>query len=199
MVQRQIEGRGIHNAAVLRVMRETPRHLFVPEEVRAQAYEDHPLPIGSGATISQPYIVANMTELLEVSSKHRVLEIGTGSGYQAAVLSRLAGKVYSIELESELAARATGTLKRLGYSNVIVKQGDGYSGWPSEAPFDRILLTAAPAEIPTVLIDQLAEDGRLVAPVGKTSFQELIVIEKRKGKIRRSSAGYVTFVPLRHP
>ena len=199
MVDRHIASRGVKNPAVLRVMRETPRHLFVPDNVRAQAYEDHPLPIGYKATISQPFIVATMTELLEPSVKHRVLEIGTGSGYQAAVLSKLVARVYSIELVPELAVTARETLRRLGYSNVTVRQGDGYKGWPEQAPFDRIVVTAAPPEIPQALLDQLADGGRLVAPVGTGFNQELVVVEKSKGKVRRWTAGAVIFVPMRHP
>jgi protein-L-isoaspartate(D-aspartate) O-methyltransferase len=199
MVEQQIAARGVRNLAVLRAMRETPRHLFVPDNVRAQAYEDHPLPIGYQATISQPYVVATMTELLEPAARHRVLEIGTGSGYQAAVLSKLVARVYSIELVSELAASARETLRRLGYSNVTVIQGDGYKGWPEQAPFDRIVVTAALPEIPQALIDQLADGGRLVAPVGASLNQELVVVEKSKGKIRRWTAGAVVFVPMRRP
>jgi len=141
---REIESRGLRNSEVLRVMRVTPRHLFVPEEFQRMAYEDCPLPIGYGATISQPYIVALMTDLLEPAKNHRVLEIGTGSGYQAAVLAQLASRVYTIEIVPQLAQSARQTLNRLGYSNVVVREGDGYKGWPNEAPFDRIILTAAP-------------------------------------------------------
>jgi protein-L-isoaspartate(D-aspartate) O-methyltransferase len=199
MVAEQIERRGIRDPNVLRVMRSTPRHLFVPAEVRRMAYQDHPLPIGHAATISQPYVVALMTELLAPEKRHRVLEIGTGSGYQAAVLAQLSGQVYSLEIVPELAQSAAKTLRDLGYLNVTVRQADGYQGWPEQAPFDRILLTAAPPEIPAALIGQLAKGGRLVAPVGGASNQELIVIEKTAtGTIRRKSAGPVTFVPM-HP
>jgi protein-L-isoaspartate(D-aspartate) O-methyltransferase len=199
MVRDQIESRGVRNPAVLRVMRQTPRHLFVPDEVRSRAYEDHPLPIGYEATISQPYIVAWMTEILEAKTTHRVLEIGTGSGYQAAVLSPLVKQVYTIEIVPELARSARETLRRLGYANVTVREGDGYRGWPEEAPFDRIVLTAAPPEIPETLIQQLAPGGRLVAPVGSSSWnQELVVLEKGgDGKIRRREVGAVMFVPMR--
>jgi len=198
MVLRQIVDRGVRNADVLRVMRATPRHLFVPERLRSLAYEDQPLPIGYQATISQPYIVALMTELLSAGPRHKVLEIGTGSGYQAAVLAQLAGHVYTIEIVGELAQSAQEALRRLEYGNVTVRQGDGYKGWPEQAPFERILLTAAPPEIPQALIDQLAPGGRLVAPVGETSSQELVVLEKNAaGKIRRRNAGLVTFVPMR--
>ena len=197
MVADQIERRGVHNPDLLRVMRAVPRHLFVPAGLRSQAYEDHPLPIGYGATISQPYIVALMTEQLVLEKRHRVLEIGTGSGYQAAILSQLAGEVYTVEIVPELAAGAARTLRDLGYANVTVRQGDGYQGWPERAPFDRIILTAAPPEIPQVLISQLAAGGLLVAPVGSTWNQELIVLQKTaRGAIYRRSVGAVTFVPM---
>lgn len=162
------------------------------------AYLDQPLPIGNGQTISQPYIVAVMTELLQTAKTQKVLEIGTGSGYQAAVLSPVAGQVYTIEIVPELARRSTALLKELGCSNVTVRQGDGYQGWPEEAPFDRIILTAAPSEIPKALLDQLKPGGRLVAPVGATPLdQDLVVIEKgADGKIRRRSIFPVRFVPM---
>jgi protein-L-isoaspartate(D-aspartate) O-methyltransferase len=197
MVQEQIEYRGIRNSDVLRVMRATPRHLFVPASVRFMAYQDRPLPIGNGATISQPYVVALMTELLEPAKTDRVLEIGTGSGYQAAVLAQLVSRVYTIEIVPELARSAGENLRRLGYANVTVRQGDGYKGWTEEAPFDRIILTAAPPEIPQVLVNQLASGGRLIAPIGSGWNQELVLIEKAAdGKIRRSSKGAVVFVPM---
>jgi len=198
MVSEQIESRGIRSPDVLPVMRATPRHLFVLADVRSMAYEDHPLPIGYGATISQPHVVALMTELLAPAKKHRVLEIGTGSGYQAAILGQLAAKVYTIEIVPELARTAARTLRELGYSNVTVRQGDGYKGWPEQAPFDRIMVTAAPPEVPATLIAQLSRGGRLVAPVGSTWDQELILIEKTAdGTIRRTSAGAVSFVPMK--
>ena len=198
MVTANLESRGIRDPAVLTAMRRTPRHLFVPEVNRNRAYEDYPLPIGQGATISQPYIVALMTELLQAGPQHKVLEIGTGSGYQAAILAQLAHHVYSIELEPELARTAAATLTLLGYANVTVRQGDGYLGWPQYAPFDRIILTAAPPQIPTRLIDQLARGGRLVAPVGGSAEQELILLEKLPdGKTRTTQAGAVIFVPMR--
>jgi len=197
MVRDQIESRGISHPEVLRALRATPRHLFMPEAVRSMAYEDHPTPIGRGATISQPFIVALMTELLAPSKSSRVLEIGTGSGYQAAVLAQLAKSVHSIEIVPELAAAARERLRRLGYPNVTVLAGDGYKGWPEEAPFDRIILTAAPPQVPQALLTQLSNGGRLVAPVGSSLDQELIVIEKgTDGKIRRRSAGGVIFVPM---
>ncbi len=198
MVREQIQERGIRHPDVLRVMRETPRHLFMPERVRAQAYEDHPVPIGYGQTISQPYIVALMTELLDPDRNAKVLEIGTGSGYQAAVLAPLVRHVYTIEIVRELAESSAALLKKLGYKNVTVRWGDGYEGWPEEAPFDRIIVTAAPPELPKTLVDQLKPGGKLVAPVGSSVFgQELIVVEKtREGKIRRRSIIPVMFVPM---
>ncbi|HWQ55210.1 MAG TPA: protein-L-isoaspartate(D-aspartate) O-methyltransferase [Bryobacteraceae bacterium] len=198
MVRDQIEDRGIHDAAVLRAMRTVPRHLFVPENGRRLAYADHPLSIGHGATISQPFVVAWMTELLEPSKAHKVLEIGTGSGYQAAVLSGLVNHVYTIEIVPELAASARQTLQKLGYGNVTVREGDGYKGWPEEAPFDRIILTAAPREVPKALVEQLAKGGRLVAPVGSGPWgQELTVMHKQPdGSIRQRSMGGVAFVPM---
>jgi protein-L-isoaspartate(D-aspartate) O-methyltransferase len=179
-------------------MRATPRHLFVPPNVRYAAYADHPLPIGFGATVSQPYIVALMTDLLEPRAHHRVLEIGTGSGYQAAVLAQLAKWVYSVEIVPNLAASARATLEGLGYSNVTVRQSDGYKGWPEQAPFDRIILTAAPPKVPEALLAQLATGGRLVAPVGPELHQELIVVEKRTdGTIRQRRHGAVRFLTMK--
>jgi len=198
MVREQIEGRGIRNADVLRVMRNIPRHLFVPENVREYAYSDRPLPIGLGQTISQPYIVALMTELLAAGKTDRVLEIGTGSGYQAAILAGTAKHVYTIEIVPELAKSARERLATMGAKNVMVRLGDGYKGWPGEAPFDRIILTAAPAEVPQTLIEQLARGGRLVAPVGDSpATQELVVFEKTSGgEIRRRTVAPVMFVPM---
>jgi protein-L-isoaspartate(D-aspartate) O-methyltransferase len=198
MVSEQIEARGVRRAEVLRAMRATPRHLFVPEPMWPRAYEDSPLPIGYGQTISQPYIVAVMTELLQTDRTQKVLEIGTGSGYQAAVLSPLVKHVYSIEIVPELARSSAELLKNLGLTNVTVRQGDGYLGWPEEAPFERIILTAAPGEIPKTLINQLKAGGKLVAPVGGTVLnQELVVVEKSAdGKIRQRSIFPVRFVPM---
>ncbi|HEY7211105.1 MAG TPA: protein-L-isoaspartate(D-aspartate) O-methyltransferase [Bryobacteraceae bacterium] len=197
MVSGQIEARGIRDKNVLRAMRATPRHLFVPAALEFRSYEDHPLPIGYGATISQPYVVAWMTALLEAAPAHRVLEIGTGSGYQAAVLSGLVHSVYTVEIVPELAQSAAQRLARLGYRNVTVRQGNGYAGWAEKAPFDRIILTAAPKEIPKALIDQLAPDGRLVAPLGTGLPQKLTVIDKsRAGTLRTRSVGEVGFVPM---
>ena len=198
MVREQIEGRGIRSADVLRMMRTTPRHLFVPENVREYAYSDQPLPIGLGQTISQPYIVALMTELLEPGKTDRVLEIGTGTGYQAAILAGAVKHVYTIEIVPELATSARARLAAMGSKNVTVRLGDGYKGWPEAAPFDRIILTAAPQEVPQTLIEQLTRGGRLVAPVGNSpATQELVVLEKTiGGEIRRRSVAPVMFVPM---
>jgi len=192
-----IEQRGIRNSEVLRAMHSVPRHEFVPPNSIESAYEDRPLDIGYGATISQPYIVAAMSQLLELSKHHRVLEIGTGSGYQSAILAELAAVVYSIEVVRQLAESAARTLKRHGYDNVHVRWGDGYLGWPEEAPFDRIMLTAAPTEVPPALIGQLANGGRLVAPVGSPSNQQLIeVLKSREGRVHRRIIFPVSFVPM---
>lgn len=196
MVREQIERRGVRHPGVLKAMREVERHLFVPESLRRSAYEDHPLPIGHGQTISQPYIVAAMTEMLDPRPADRVLEIGTGSGYQAAVLSRLVRHVYTIELVEPLGQQAQALLAKLGFKNVTVRIGDGYEGWPGEAPFDKILLTAAPPDVPPKLIEQLKPGGRLVAPVG-TGWQELVVIDKdARGGVRRRTEFPVMFVPM---
>lgn len=196
MVREQIESRGVRKPDVLRSLRETPRHLFIPAAFRSLAYADQPVPIGHGATISQPYIVALMTELLEPSKEHKVLEIGTGSGYQAAVLAPLVKHVYTIEIVPELAETAKQALEKVGRKNVTVRAGDGYKGWPEEAPFDRIIVTAAPPEIPQALIDQLKPGGKLVVPVGDR-LQDLVVLDKGKdGKIRRRNVIPVRFVPM---
>jgi protein-L-isoaspartate(D-aspartate) O-methyltransferase len=198
MVRQQIESRDVKDRRVLAAMRAVPRHLFVPADLRGNAYNDHPLPIGYNQTISQPYIVAVMTELLDAGPETKVLEIGTGSGYQAAVLARVAGQVYTIEIVPELAKSSAELLKKLGHENVHVRHGDGYKGWPEEGPFDRIMLTAAPPRIPRALIDQLKPGGRMVAPVGRTVFsQELVVIDKDKqGRTSRRSVFPVRFVPM---
>ena len=198
MVREQIEARGVRHPEVLRVLRQVPRHLFVPPDLAAMAYRDHPLPIGAGQTISQPYIVAYMTELLDPQPHHRVLEVGTGSGYQAAVLAKLARTVYSIEIVRPLADRAAARLPSLGYRNVRVRCGDGYAGWPDEAPFDRIILTAAPLEVPPALLEQLKPGGRLVAPVGPSPLaQHLLVIDKSaRGDISTRTVLPVVFVPM---
>lgn len=196
MVREQIESRGIRNPDVLRSMRDTPRHLFIPPGQRSRAYADQPVPIGYRATISQPYIVALMTELLEPAKDHKVLEIGTGSGYQAAVLAPLVKHVYTIEIVPELAETAKQILDKTRRKNVTVRAGDGYKGWPEEAPFDRIILTAAPPEIPQALVDQLKLGGKLVAPVGDR-LQELVVLDKSKdGKVTRRAVAPVRFVPM---
>ena len=195
MVDDQIRGRGITDQRVLAAMRSVPRERFVPETVTGQAYADHPLPIGYGQTISQPYIVAYMSETLQVTKSSKVLEIGTGSGYQAAILGELAGEVYSIEIVPELADRARQTLDALGYKNIHVRTGDGYRGWPEQAPFDRIMVTAAPDHVPQPLVDQLATGGRLVIPVGRTEQDLLLITRTPTGVVQRRTIP-VRFVPL---
>lgn len=198
MVDRQIKGRGIVDPGVLRAMSTVPRHLFVPDYLRRQAYADGPLPIGHGQTISQPYIVAFMTEILHIKPHHRVLEIGTGSGYQAAVLAELTDRVYTMEIIPELADTAGKRLKEIGYSSVNVRQGDGYHGWPEEAPFDAVMVTAAAEFIPPPLLQQLKEGGRMIIPVGSPFYvQHLILVEKKQGKITTRSLMPVRFVPFR--
>jgi protein-L-isoaspartate(D-aspartate) O-methyltransferase len=189
-------GRDITNARVLAVMSRVPRHEFVPERLRRDAYTDYPLPIGHGQTISQPYIVAFMTERLEPKPTDRVLEIGTGSGYQAAVLSELVAQVYTIEIIDELAQRAAADLKRLGYTNVHVRAGDGYLGWAEAAPFDAVIVTCAPERVPQPLIDQLKEGGRMIIPVGRAWNQELVLLHKRGGKLEQHAVLSVSFVPM---
>jgi protein-L-isoaspartate(D-aspartate) O-methyltransferase len=198
MVVRQIEARGVRDRRVLDAMRAVPRHEFVPQDQRRYAYEDRPLPIGFNQTISQPYIVAFMTELARPQPGDKALEIGTGSGYQAAVLSELVEKVYTIEIVEPLATEARQTLERLGYDNVTVRTGDGYAGWPEHAPFDVILVTAAPDHVPQALVEQLEPGGRMVIPVGPVfDVQELLVLEKdATGRVRRRSVLPVRFVPL---
>jgi protein-L-isoaspartate(D-aspartate) O-methyltransferase len=196
MVVRQLEHRGISDERVLRAMGEVPRHEFVPIQERSAAYGDHPLPIGFGQTISQPYIVAFMAERLLLQPADRLLEVGTGSGYQAAVLSRLVKQVFSIEIVDELILRATCDLKRLDYQNVLVKKGDGYEGWPEFAPFDAITVAAALDHIPQPLIDQLREGGRMMIPVGNDHDQQLLLIEKNPNGICRRAICQVRFVPF---
>jgi protein-L-isoaspartate(D-aspartate) O-methyltransferase len=197
MIEQQIRQRGVADPRVLEAMRKVPRERFVPAELATRAYDDGPLPIGQGQTISQPYIVGYMTETLGVSPNHKVLEIGTGSGYQAAVLGELARQVFTIEIVPELAQRAAATLKMLGYVNVTVRAGDGYAGWPDQAPFDRILVTAAPERIPQPLIDQLALGGRLVAPVGgQGETQWITIVEKTAKGIAEKRTIPVQFVPF---
>jgi protein-L-isoaspartate(D-aspartate) O-methyltransferase len=198
MVTFTIEARGVQDADVLRVMRSVPRHAFVPPEYMGQAYEDHPLPIGYGQTISQPYIVAWMTELLELQPGERVLEIGTGSGYQAVVLAELDDvEVYSIEIIPELAEQAAARLHRLGYDAIHLKQGDGYYGWEEHAPFDAIIVTAAPDHLPQPLVDQLVDEGRIVVPIGPPgSYQTLWKFVKQGSDLKAYNLGAVAFVPL---
>jgi protein-L-isoaspartate(D-aspartate) O-methyltransferase len=198
MVATQIAARGVHDPRVLDAMRAVPRHEFVPATIREDAYADSPLPIGHGQTISQPYIVALMTELARPSASDRALEVGTGSGYQAAVLSRLVAQVFSVELVDPLARSASAVLRRLGYSNVTVRSGDGYLGWPDEAPFDIILVTAAPEEVPPALVAQLKAGGRMIVPVGRVwDVQDLQLIEKdAAGRVSTRSVIPVRFVPL---
>ena len=195
MVDTQIRPRDVRDAAVLRAMGRVPRHLFVPDDVRPFAYEDRPLPIGRGQTISQPYIVAYMTEALQLTPAHTVLEIGTGSGYQAAVLAEIVKQVYSIEIVPDLAETGRRTLAQAGYRNVEVRGGNGYLGWPERAPFDRIIVTAAPPEIPQTLVDQLAVGGVMVVPVG-TSYQEIVVVTKTPGGATEKRTIEVRFVPM---
>ena len=196
MVKTQIIARGVKDELVLKAMNKVPRHLFVPEEHRKKAYGDYPLPIGYGQTISQPYIVAFMTEQLRLKGGERVLEIGTGSGYQAGVLAEIAGEVYTIEIICELANSAQKRLEELGYKNVYVRCADGYRGWPEKAPFDAIIVTAAPDHIPQPLIDQLKPGGRMIIPVGKY-FQELVLVKKlADGKIEKQAVLPVRFVPM---
>jgi protein-L-isoaspartate(D-aspartate) O-methyltransferase len=196
MVETQIAARGITDARVLSAMRKVPRHLFVPEEVRAAAYGDHPLPIGHGQTISQPYIVAMMTSLLQIHPDDRVLEIGTGSGYQAAILGILAKEVISLERIPEVARLAQKNLAVSGSGAIRIVTGDGTQGYPERAPYDGVLITAATPSIPPPLIDQLAEGGRLVAPVGSRDLQELIRLTRKEKDLLRESFGGVVFVPL---
>ena len=197
MVAEQIRARGIKDQRVLEAMEAVPRHHFVPESYSSRAYDDHPLPIGYDQTISQPYIVALMTEVCGIVPGDRVLEIGTGSGYQAAVLALLATEVYSIEIVEPLGKEARERLIELGYKNVEVRIGDGYKGWPEEAPFDVIIVTAAPEEVPQALVDQLADGGRMVLPVG-THYQELYVLTREGEEIHKEKLANVRFVPMVH-
>lgn len=196
MVDRQLAKRGITDERVLEAMRQVPRHRFVPEDMWDLAYRDTPLPIGQGQTISQPYIVAYMTQLLHLGPEDRVLEIGTGSGYQVAILSRLAKQVYTIERIGDLARQAAKVLKELGYDNVHLRIGDGGYGWPEAAPFDAIMVTAAAPEIPQPLIAQLADGGRMVIPIGPTGYQDLLRLRRRGEDIQRENMVPVAFVPL---
>ena len=198
MVEYQIEDRGVKDKNVIQVMKNTPRHLFVPQELIYESYNDHPLPIGEDQTISQPYIVALMTELLQLEHSDNVLEIGTGSGYQLAVLSQLIDFCYSIEIKESLATNARKKLNSLGYNNVKIKFGDGYQGWKEYAPFDKIIITAAPKKIPPELIKQLKEGGLMVLPVGESHNQELIVVRKKGKKLIKEYIIPVRFVPMIH-
>ena len=197
MVEHDLKGRGIKDQKVLAAMAKIPRHLFVDASLRDKAYGDHPLPIGEGQTISQPYVVALMTEALRLRPSDRVLEIGTGSGYQAAVLAGLVKEVCTIEIRKGLAEKADKSLKELGYRNIKVKYGDGYFGWEDQAPFDAIIITASANHIPPPLIKQLKEDGRLIVPLGSTVyFQTLTLAVKKKGELELEQMTSVAFVPM---
>ncbi len=197
MVQRQIIARGVKDPKVLAAMKAVPRHLFVPERFRAYSYGDQPLPIGRGQTISQPYIVAYMTEALNLSGRDKVLEIGAGSGYQAAILAEIAREVYTIEIIDVLGNRARKVLQGLGYKNVHVMIGDGYKGWPEKAPFDAVIVTCAPEKIPAALVEQLKEGGRMIIPVGpEGTIQKLVMAVKKKGKLNKENVMPVRFVPM---
>lgn len=195
MVERQLAARDIADQRVLKAMSEVPRHRFVPESLWPQAYQDYPLPIGLEQTISQPYVVAFMTQALDLDGDERVLEIGTGSGYQAAVLAKLCKEVYSVEIIPDLSKRAGEVFKKLGISNVHLRVGDGYKGWPSKAPFDGIMVTAAPPKVPQPLVDQLARGGRLILPVGEL-YQDLVLIERTAQGLKRQKVLPVRFVPM---
>lgn len=200
MMGGQIRARGVRDEKVLQAMSRVPRHLFVPEQYQHLAYTDGPLPIGKGQTISQPYIVAFMTEALHLSPDDKILEIGTGSGYQAAILAEIVQEVYTIEIIPELGNRARDRLEEMGYKNIRVRIGDGYLGWPENAPFDAIMVTAAADEIPQPLIDQLKVGGRLCIPVGRPiNVQSLILITKKEKGVEKRNLLPVRFVPLVHP
>ena len=197
MVRSQIMARGVKDPKVLEAMRAVPRHRFVPENYRTYAYQDQPLPIGRGQTISQPYIVAYMTEALGLGGHERVLEIGTGSGYQAAILAEIVKEVYTIEIIDVLGTRAREILQDMGYKNIHVMIGDGYKGWPEKAPFDAVIVTCAPEDIPAPLVEQLKEGGRMIIPVGpQGSIQKLVLGIKKEGKLKRENVMPVRFVPM---
>lgn len=196
MVKTQIESRGISDPVVLEAFRKVERHRFVLPEYLSKAYGDYPLSIGEGQTISQPYIVAFMTEVLELKSTDKVLEIGTGSGYQAAILAEICDSVFTIEIFPELGRKAINLFSELGYKNIYCKVADGYKGWPEMAPFDAIIVTCSPTHVPQPLKDQLAEGGRMIIPVASYPYQTLVLLEKRKGKIREKDVLSVRFVPM---
>ncbi len=196
MVAQQIVARGIRDQHVLKALRKVPRHLFVPPEYRKLAYTDRPLPIGQGQTISQPYIVALMTELLDLGGHEKVLEVGTGSGYQAAVLAEICDSVYTIEIFPELGHRAAALFDSLGYHNIQVKIGNGYQGWEKQSPFDRIIVTCAPSHIPTPLQEQLVIGGRMVIPVGERHLQQLVLLKKAQDQLSKKAVIPVRFVPM---
>ncbi|MEN6449329.1 MAG: protein-L-isoaspartate(D-aspartate) O-methyltransferase, partial [Thermoguttaceae bacterium] len=196
MVEDQLRGRDIVDCRVLEAMGRVPRERFVPDDVQDEAYDDHPLPIGLGQTISQPYIVALMTQLAQPSPECRVLEVGSGSGYQAAVLAELCGEVYGLEIHRALAEASAARLAALGYRNVTIRCGDGYLGWPEHAPFDAIVVAAAPVEVPRRLVEQLAPAGRLIIPVGRHYQELLLIVKRRDGTLDRSSIAPVQFVTM---
>jgi protein-L-isoaspartate(D-aspartate) O-methyltransferase len=198
MVTNQIKSRGIKDAQVLEAMEKVPRHVFVPENMRKFAYNDEPLPIGKGQTISQPYIVAYMTEVLQLSSEGKVLEVGTGSGYQAAILAEIVKEVFTVEIIDELSNNALELLRAEGYTNIHFRVGDGAQGWEENAPYDAIMVTAAPPDVPKVLQDQLRIGGRMIVPVGD-AFQELVLITREKRRFRQKKLLPVRFVPLVKP
>jgi len=198
MVSTQIEARGLKDERVLEAMRKVPRHVFIPENMRKYAYNDEPLPIGRGQTISQPYIVAYMTEALQLSSEAKVLEVGTGSGYQSAILAEIAREVFTVEIVEDLSKHAREVLRTEGYTNIHFRVGDGASGWEEYAPYDAIMVTAAPSEVPKSLEDQLKIEGRMIVPVGD-AFQELVLLIREKRKIRKKNLLPVRFVPLVKP
>ena len=196
MVQEQLKPRGVKDERVLAAMAKVPREEFIPADARPGAYEDGPLPIGYDQTISQPYIVAFMTEQLRPRPSDRVLEIGSGSGYQAAILAELVADVYTIDIVEPLVKTAEATLQRLSYKNVHIKVGDGYKGWPEEAPFDAVIVTCAPEKVPQPLVDQLKDGGRMVIPVGERFAQQLYLLEKKNGQLKESATLPVRFVPM---
>ena len=195
MVRDQVEARGVKDGRILDAMRKVPRHLFVPWNMRSYAYHDEPLPIGEGQTISQPYIVAYMSEVLHLKGNERILEVGTGSGYQAAILAEIAKEVFTVEIVRSLSLKAEKVLKKLGYKNIYFRIGDGTLGWNEHAPYDAIIVTAAPAEVPQALREQLNISGRMIIPVGST-FQELVLVMREKKKFKEKKLLPVRFVPL---